>query len=103
MKTRWLQIGLWLVIPLGVLAAAEGAFRLRYPFPPHYWKPVADAARRGRIDSLFLGNSQVACAIDADVFAREMTTDTKPVVVNAGMGWTTPFQHYLGLCRLVRE
>lgn len=99
----------WLIIPCLVFAAAELVARHRAAVGDLelslFMGQAVQAARSGPLDYLFVGTSRVAAAIDAEVFADEVSRRQPRAarVVNMGTGYSTLPQHYLGLRRLVRD
>ena len=103
---RRIRFVYWIVVPLVCLAVMEfGARQLAKR--AWVWYPSASqlAQRDAPLDALFIGNSRVGAAIDADAFDEQVSALTGKAhsSINVGMGFTTLVEHYLALRNLKQD
>jgi len=70
---------------------------------PSYWYEMAEnVAKVETLDALFVGSSRVAAAIDVSIFQEKLSDKTgkRINVLNLGIGYSTPMEHFLGLRNL---
>ena len=101
---KW-RLVYWVFMPLSFLLLLEIGARY-LALRAWEWYPSSSelAQMKSPIDALFIGNSRVGAAIDAEAFDKQVSTvmGKDHSSVNVGMGFTTMAEHYLALRNMAR-
>lgn len=97
---KWRRIQ-WIVIPLLLLVAAEGAAR----FGLANYEEWYDASATRNADIVVIGSSRVASGVNASLISRSLTEQTgnRVKVTNQGRGGSTIAAHYLEVRELIES
>jgi hypothetical protein len=97
---------MWIVIPIIMFSLFEYCLKTQTIKKPFFFDDAINAAKfpQKKPDSIIIGSSRVAAAIDSGVFENsfEKITGYKTKTINAGMGYSTQFIFYVGIRNMLK-
>lgn len=98
----WAQ---WLLLPLALLAVAEGCARRSVDHVPRWYGAAEALAAQGPISALFIGSSRVEAAVAPLEFEDEAARlgGLRGRALNLGRGYSTDAMHWFGVRNLLLE